>query len=484
MRRYRCHWNLLGGLALALALTGCAVGPAYQRPATPTPASWTATPDTAQWPAVDWWHAFDDATLDQLETQALAANHDLRAAVARVAEAAAQARIAGAGLYPSLGLDAESGRAQPFSKGGQQKTKLYNYYQLGLTASYELDLFGQNRSQAQAAAVGLAASRFDRDTVRLGLTAAVANSYFSLSTLDARLKIARDAIATAQSTSELVQIQQRNGMASAQQVAQQESELATITASIPELETQRRQTLTALALLLGQVSEGFAPVPQALDAIPIPTPPAGLPSELLKHRPDVARAEAELIAASANVRAATAALYPHIDLTAQGGSGSLALQQLFQPASTFFALAAGLTAPLFDGGKLHGQLDYSQARYHELLENYQQAVLAAFGDTDDALDAQGHTQAALTSRAEAARQAAHAAQLAGVQYRGGSVSYLTVLDSQRTALTARDAEAQARLARLQAAVALYQALGGGWQRHLTSPGGEGYPDVLRRHTTD
>lgn len=469
MRRYRCHWNLLGGLALALALTGCAVGPAYQRPATPTPASWTATPGTAQWPAVDWWHAFDDATLDQLETQALAANHDLRAAVARVAEAAAQARIAGASLYPSVGLDAKSGRAKPFAKGGQQKAKLYNYYQLGLTASYELDLFGENRSQSQAAAASLAASRFDRDTVRLGLTAAVANTYFTLSALDARLKIARAAVAAARQTLKLVRLQQRNGMASTLQVAQQQSELATVTASIPVLETQRRQALTALALLLGQLPEGFAPVPQALDAIHVSTPPAGLPSGLLKRRPDVARAEAELIAANANMRAATAALYPHIDLTAQGGYGSLALQQLFQPASTFFALAAGLTAPLFDGGKLHGQLDYSQARYRELLENYQQAVLAAFGDTEDALDAQSKAQAVLAGRTEAAKQAARAARLAELQYHEGSTSYLAVLDSQRTALTARDSEAQARLACLQAAVALYQALGGGWSQTSTAP---------------
>lgn len=465
----RCHRGVLCGLVFALTLAGCAVGPPYRRPATPAPQQWATPSATTQWPTQNWWRAFNDATLDGLETRALAGNHDLKAAVARVAEARAQLQVAGAALYPSLGLDAESGRAKPFAKGGSQKIKLYNYYQLGLTASYELDLFGANRDQALAAAANLKGSEFDRETVSLGLAAGVANTWFALTALDARLKIAHEAVVAAQKTLDLLQLQQRYGSVDALQVAQQKSLLDTLTASIPPLQTQRQQTQNALALLLGRLPEGFDPVSAALDTISIPAPPAGLPSGLLERRPDVARAEATLVAANANVRAATAAFYPQIALTAQGGSGSLALQTLLKPGSIFFSLAASLTAPLFEGGKLRGQLAYDKARYRELAENYQQAVLAAFSDTENALGAQSLAQSALASRTDAAQQAARALELAQLQYRQGTTSYLTVLDSQRTALDARDAEAQARLARLQAAVSLYQALGGGWTKTAARP---------------
>jgi len=449
-------------MACCLALSGCAVGPAYKRPVTAVPAAWTTAGVAGEWPAAQWWHAFADLELDRLEDQALANNHDLKAAVARISQAAAQARIAGADLNPMLTVEAESGRAKPFSKGGQQTVQRYNYHQLGLTASYVVDLFGENRSKAQAGLAALNAARFDGDAVRLALSAAVANSYFELSAVDARMKIAQDMVDMAKTTVRLLEIQRDNGSASGQQLAQQRSELATIEANLATLETQRRQVATTLALLVGVLPQGLAVSPAALESLATPTPPAGLPSELLKHRPDVARAEAALVGANADVRAATAALYPQISLTAQGGYGSLALSQIFQPASSFYNLFAGLTAPLFEGGRLKGRRDYAEARYDELTETYQQAVLAAFADTQNALDAQQQTSLGLERRAESSRQAMRAAQLADVQYRAGAISYLVLLDSQRTAFAAQDALAQARLTRLQSSVAVYQALGGGW----------------------
>lgn len=457
-------------LAAALLLAGCAVGPTYERPVVEAPGDWVAGKADARWPAPDWWTAFQDPVLDRLVTEALANNHDIKAAVERVAEARALAQVAGAALYPNLGADVQAARQKSSARNSTGNTSssgqtgsITNSYQLGLTASYEIDLFGHNSDQALAAAAALKGSQFDRETVALGITATVASSYFQLSALDARLETARLNLAAARSTLGLVRAQSNEGMATALQVAQQESQIASLEAALPTLVTQRRQTLNALALLLGRAPEDFDPAPTALARILAPMPPAGLPSALLQRRPDLARAEAALEAANANVRAATAALFPRIDLTAQGGFSSIALHQLFGSASVIYSLAAGITAPIFDGGRLRGELAYTQARYRELAQNYQQAVIAAFGDAENALTAQVNTQVTLAGSQQAVAQAERAYRLAELQYREGMIDYLTVLVAERSWIAARDAQVQAQLERLVAAVSVYQALGGGWR---------------------
>ena len=451
-------------LAAALLLAGCAVGPTYERPVVEAPTDWNAGQADARWPAPDWWTAFQDPVLDRLVTEALANNHDIKAAVERVAEARALAQVAGAALYPSLSADAQAGRQKNSSSNPNARTsKPFNSYQAGLTASYEIDLFGGNRDQALATAAALKGSEFDRETIALGVTATVTATYFQFSALDARLETARLNLAAARSTLDLVRAQSNEGMATALQVAQQESQVASLEAALPTLLTQRRQTLNALALLLGRVPENFDTTPTALVRIVAPMPPAGLPSALLQRRPDLVRAEAALEAANANVRAATAALFPRIDLTAQGGFNSLALHQLFDSGSVIYSLAAGITAPIFDGGRLRGELAYTQARYRELAQNYQQAVIAAFGDAENALTAQANTQMALDARQQAVVHAERAYRFAELQYREGMIDYLTVLIAERSRIAARDAEVQAQLERLGAAVSVYQALGGGWR---------------------
>ena len=451
-------------LAAALLLAGCAVGPTYELPAVEAPGDWAAGKADARWPAFDWWTAFQDPVLDRLASEALANNHNLKAAVERVAEARALAQVAGAALYPSLSADVQAGRQKNSSSNPNGKTVTpTNYYQSGLTASYVLDLFGGNRDQALAAAAALKGSEFDRATIALGITATVTATYFQVSALDARLETARLNLATARSTLDLVRAQSNEGMATALQVAQQESQVASLEAALPTLLTQRRQTLNALALLLGRVPENFDTTPTALVRIVAPMPPAGLPSALLQRRPDLASAEAALAAANANVRAATAALFPRINLTAQGGFASIALGQLFSSGSAIYALAAGISAPIFDGGRLRGELAYTQARYRELAQNYQQAVIAAFADAENALTAQANTQLALDARRQAVVQADRAYRLAELQYREGMIDYLTVLDTERNWIAARDAKVQAQLERLAAAVSVYQALGGGWR---------------------
>ncbi|HEY4688743.1 MAG TPA: efflux transporter outer membrane subunit [Anaerolineae bacterium] len=450
------------GLIAALLLAGCAVGPTYERPAVESPSDWVADKADARWPAIDWWTAFRDPVLDRLVIEALANNHDLKAAVQRIAQARALAQVAGAAHYPSLSASAQASRQNNSNNNLNGKFVTPNSYQAGLTASYVLDLFGLNRDQAEAAAAKLKGSEFERQTVELGVAAVTASSYFKFAALDARLAVAKETLAKARHAAELVRTRQQAGMATALQVAQQQAEVASLQAAIPTLQTQRRQVLNALAMLAGHLPDGFDVKPTAIAQLGLPQAPAGLPSALLERRPDILRAEAALAGANADIRAATAALFPRINLTAQGGYASAALRQLFDPGNTFYSLAAGLTAPLFEGGKLRGELAYTEARYGELVQNYRQTVLAAFTDVENALTAQRNTDDTLVAQRDAVTQATLAYSLAEFQYEQGMVDYLAVLTAQRSLLAADDAEAQARFARLDAAVSVYQALGGGW----------------------
>jgi NodT family efflux transporter outer membrane factor (OMF) lipoprotein len=456
--------TVLCAITAAAYLGGCAVGPTYQRPIVNVPNHWVAQAADGLWPADDWWIAFNDPTLDHLVAEGLSTNHDLKAAIERVHEAQSLAKVAGAPLFPTVSAEAGGGRERAFKK-NPNKPQRYDdtYTQLGLTASYELDLFGQNRDQLKAANAKVESSEFDRDAVRVGLASAVASTYLQLCSANERLAIARDSLASARDTLDLVRAQLHGGTATALQVAQQQSEAESLAASIPPIETERSRTWDALARLVGTTPEALNVTPSSLMQMSAPVPPTGLPSALLERRPDVQKAEADLRAANADVGAATAALFPKVNLSALGGYGTVfGLDSLFLPASQFYGLAVGLSAPLFDGGKLRGELNYSQARYQELVENYQQAAISAFGDVDDALAAERDSQAALEARHVATVSAAQASELAKAQFQQGMADYLSVLVTQRTVLNARDAEVQARLARLEAAIGVFQALGGGW----------------------
>jgi len=453
----------LSVVAFALLIGGCAVGPAFERPAVEAPSAWVAGKADARWPEADWWTEFHDPVLDRLVSEALANNHELKAAVERVAEARALAQVVGAARYPSLSADIQAGRQKNSSANPNAKsTTPTNTYQAGLTASYEIDLFGLNRAQAEAAAANLKGSEFDRQTVALGVAAATVSTYFQACALDARLAVAQDTLANARQTLRVVRARQQSGMATALEVTQQQVEIATLEAAIPGLETQQQQALNALALLVGRLPEGFDVNPTTIAQLLPPETPAGLPSALLERRPDILSAEATLVSANADVRAATAALFPRIDLTTKGGYASLALHQLFDPGSTFYTLAAGLTAPLFEGGRLRGERAFAEARYRELAENYQQTVLTAFRDVENALTAQRNTADTLAARGIAVAQATTAYRIAKLQYEQGMADYLMVLTTERSLLAARDAEIQARNLRLDAVVSIYQALGGGW----------------------
>jgi outer membrane protein, multidrug efflux system len=390
-----------------------------------------------------------------------AANDDLAAAIARVREAQAQVRISSAPLLPSVAASASGSRQRAISlaSGG---ASLYDDFAAGLDAAYQLDFWGENRAIRSAALAAAAASGYDRETVELTVMSDIADTYFSVLALRERLRIARANLASAEEILQGLQTDEQAGISTALDVAQQETAVAAVAASIPPLEEQERQELDALAILVGRTPQSFDVTASGLAEISPPALTAGVPSQLLARRPDVASAEAQLIAANADIRAARAAFFPTIELTASGGYESRALSRLLEPGSRVFSLGAGLSQPLFHGGSLLGEYRLTQARHEELLADYHKAVISAFGNVEDSLSAASDTGEQLRRQQVAADKARGAYQMSQEQFHAGTVNILTVLSTENSLFTAQDALAQAQLAHLTALVGLFDALGGGW----------------------
>ncbi|MGH8230186.1 MAG: efflux transporter outer membrane subunit, partial [Steroidobacteraceae bacterium] len=303
-------WRTWLLLALGLGADACSVEPAYRHPAVSTPTTWQQAPASlrSEWPAAEWWHEFGSDPLDRLITQAQTGNDDIAAAIARVREADAQARIAGAALLPNLGLQASASRQRqrPIASGAPIT---YDEYSPLLTASYELDFWGKNRATHEAALQAAQASRYDRETVALTVITSVALTYFEALEQHDRLEVARDDLANAQKILSGIELEQTVGTATALDVAQQATTVATLNASIPPLAQQLQQSLDSLAILVGQTPESLDIEQGSLDQISAPPVIAGLPSELLARRPDVAAAEAQLKSANADIDVARAAYF-------------------------------------------------------------------------------------------------------------------------------------------------------------------------------
>ncbi len=337
------------------------------------------------------------------------------------------------------------------------------------TAAYELDLWGLNAAGVQGAEAALRADRHDLESVRLTLTAGVASAYFQVLSLRGRLAIARANLAIADRVFAVVDARLRNGSASALDLARQRTAVLAQQASIPPLELQERQTLFALALLLGRPPQGFAAGATVAGTAPdlanlaVPRIAPGLPADMLTRRPDVARAEAQLAAAHANVAAARAALLPAIQLSGSAGLASGVLVNFLNTPTASLALGASLLQTIFDGGRRRGAIALTRSNERELVENYRKSILAALADVEAALaGCSGTAEQGLLQDLTLA-EARRALRLAEIRYREGVDDLLSVLDAQRTLFQAEDQGAQIRLARLQAAVALFKALGGGWR---------------------
>lgn len=308
------------------------------------------------------------------------------------------------------------------------------------------------------------ASRYDRATVELTVMQSVASTYFQALELRDRLKVANDNVASARDTLKDLQLEAQVGTVTALDVAQQETTVATLEAAIPPLAQQFGETLDALAILVGKQPESVDVTAGTLEDLAVPAVTPGMPSDLLARRPDVAEAEAQLISANANIAAARAAFFPTISLTAAGGYVSPALSSLFNPVSRAWSLTGGLTQPIFQGGALVGQYQLTKGRYAELLSDYHKAVISAFGNVEDALVSVQQTADQLRRQQEAVAAARHAYELTQAQFHAGVINILVVLSTETALFTAEDTLVQVKYSHLNALVALFSALGGGWQR--------------------
>lgn len=445
-------------MAVACGLAGCSLVPSYDRPSVPTQAEWGTPPNTASSATpvtADWWQRFASPELDELMAEALTANQDLAAAIARIDQARASTRIAGAPLLPSVEATGSTFGTRTHTS---QRTRNSSSGQALLTASYEVDLWGKNAAGLESANHALNATTFDKEALALVVQSEVASTYFDAVALRQRLAIARENLAAARQVLKLVQIQMAQGAATALDLAQQRTAVATFEAQIPTLQQQLEADQSSLATLLGRAPGGTTVELAKLDALTLPAIAAGQPADLLGRRPDVAEAEANLKAANADVGVARAAFYPSLTLSASAAISGLATSG----ASTAASLAAGLVAPIFEGGQLEGQLDLTKARKQELVATYRQTVLTAFKEVEDALSTVDTSAARVRSLQTAADQAREAFRLAQLSYSAGASDFLTVLDAQRTLLDNEDSLIQAQSDRLTAAAGLFKALGGGW----------------------
>ena len=465
---WRPLWTMVQGTCLMLSLGGCLLADKPE-PGLDIPPAYrlsSANPKIAEaaLPPLDWWRSFRSRELTAIVEEARAANLDIAAAIARIVQADAQARISGSPLLPSIGLDASATRSRSSQSSGTVSSGASERDSLSatLTASYEIDFWGKNRSALRAAEETAVASRFDREVVSLSTVASAANAYFQVLAAQDRLKAARENLASANRVLDLIKQRVNAGTASDLETAQQESVVNTQRAAIPPLEQTLTQNRNALALLMARSPESVRIHGGSLDSIRIPRITPGLPSELLAQRPDIREAEAQLASANANVENARAQMLPSITLTAEGGYASAVLKTLLRPESALYSLGAGLAQPIFDGAALQGNLDLQKGKQDELLQAYRKAVISGFVDVENALD--GIRQTALRERLqrEVVTSSRRAFTISEQRLREGTSDLVTVLQTQQTLYSAQDTLAQVRLAHVQAIVSLYQALGGGW----------------------
>jgi multidrug efflux system outer membrane protein len=468
-RGARASATLAVGLSLLQGLGACVLNDKLD-PALEMPKNYRTShlASAAAVPPLEWWRGFRSPELTDLMEQASAANFDIAAALARIVQADAQARIAGAALLPTLNatLEAQRSRTPATIATGSTSRRASAVerplYTAALNASYQLDFWGKVRAQIRAADYSALASRFDREVVELSTLVSVANTYFLVLEGQDRLRVARENLASSERILKLIQDRFNNGTASALEVAQQASLTAIVRASIPPLAEQTEQNKATLALLVGRAPENLAVRGGSLYRLGVPRVSPGLPSELLTQRPDIREAELKLASADANVYAARAAFLPNIQLTGQGGFESAALRTLFGPNALFYTIAASLTQPIFQGGLLLGQLDLQKGMREELLQDYRKAVISAFTDVERALVAVQQTARQEVLQRQAVAESRRAFELSEERLRAGTIDLTTVLQTEQTLFQQEDALAQVRFARLQAVVALFQALGGGW----------------------
>jgi multidrug efflux system outer membrane protein len=462
--------------ALAVFLGGCMVGPNYHRPEVPVPAAYpqTLTGATNQ-PSRElsqWWRVFQDPKLDTLINQATTANFDLRLAQTRVREARAQAGIARSALFPSANASGEYSRQRLsehtpeglLARGTGQSLE-QNLFDAGFDANWELDIFGGNHRGLQAAKADLDATEENRRGVLITVIGDVGLNYLDLRGLQKQLAVARDNLRLQEDTLALTRDRFRAGLDNELDTARAEAQAANTRSQIPLLEQDIQRSIHRLSILIGKEPAELesqlvspAPIPPAT-----PTIPVGLPSDLLRRRPDIRQAEREVAAATARVGVATADLFPRFFLTGAAGLQSLNASDFFSAGSRFWSIGPSMKWPIFTAGRIRQNIKVQDARQEQSLIRYEQTVLTSLEDVENALVACGkeeeHHQALMQSEAANRR----AVELADERYRSGLVDFLNVLETQRSLLAVQDDLARSERTTDQNLVRLYKALGGGWQ---------------------
>lgn len=452
-------------LACAALLSGCMVGPDYVRPTVDLPAQYAPAQDAAPVAvARGWWKHFNDDTLNTLVERALAENADVQRAAARIEQADALLREAGAALFPDVGLGAAASRSRISGVGAPipAGAPLYrNSFQTVISTSFELDFWGRLRRASEAARAQALGTRHAKDTVELTLVSQVVGGYLNLRALDAQLELSRDTLATRRENVDILRSRVERGLTNELELQQALGAVAAIEAQIADLARSRGIAENQIALLTGNL--GMRIEAGDLRSLPLPPlPPAGLPSSLLDARPDVRQAEAELASANARIGVAKAALYPSISLTGNYGSQSRELSDLFSGPANIWSLGVALDLPLFDAGRRSARVDQATAEQKQALAGYVSAIRNAFTDVRDALVAAERYAQSVSALQAQSDAAARSLRLAQKRYDAGYSRYLEVLDAQRTANEASLALVRARQGQLAAVVNLYAALGGGW----------------------
>lgn len=462
MNKRLCYPPLLG-----LLLSACSGTPAVVDSGIVAPTGWQyAERDATQALNTQWWTQFGSPELDRLIEQARRDSFDVAAATARVRQAQASAVIAGAPLLPEVKFDLSATREKLLRGSGNvdldatEDNNTLNSYGANLTASYELDFWGGRAAARDSALHTLRASEFDRATVELTLVSNVADRYAQTLSARERQRIAELNLANAQDVLAVVQTRYDAGSATALELAQQKSLVASQQRQLPLIQQQAEESQITLAALLGQPVQAMALGHEPFQALKWPGIGPGVPSDLLRRRPDIAQAEAQLAAAQADVTVARAALLPTVTLGLTVGSGSYQAPDILR--SPFYTLTAGLVVPIFNNGRLSAERDKATARQEELVQSYRATIINGFADVEKALSSITRLDQQRRWQSEELEEAQRAFQIAQSRYEAGAEDLLTVLETQRTLYAAQDSNVQLRLQRLQASIALYKALGGGW----------------------
>jgi outer membrane protein, multidrug efflux system len=471
--RYACV-TALAGLAILMAACG-PVGPNYHTPPAPQAAAWRTEGPWRQGDPKDqipkgaWWEIFHDAELDGLETKVLAANQDLVSASARLQQARALASVAISNFYPQAGVSPSFQRyrlsANRPSLGGVVDGPItQNAWNLPFVLSYEPDLFGRTRRSVEAANASYQAADADFENVKLVLTAETAADFFTLCEVDAEIRILDDTVTSLDRAAALIQNRHDGGLASGLDVAQEQA-LLEATRTQATLERQLRANYEhALAVLCGASPSDFRLSEGSLQKY-LPAIPAGVPSDVLERRPDIARQERLMAAANAQIGVARSAYYPSLQLAATAGLESTGIGSLFSLPSSLWAVGSTLAQPLFSGGRIRAGVDFANAGYQDSVAQYRQTVLAAFQEVEDALAGLDVFSTAAKSQDIAAADSQRALNIAMNRYTGGLVTYLDVVTAQQSLLSNQREVAQIQGGQLVASVMLVKALGGGWDAH-------------------